>query len=98
MENRFFVEAKSFIFSVVEGSFELRVAEKRKGFSGWIRLGMECVAWLLSMVKRCCRIRASRILLNLSERAQRCPSFGEVGIAPAGSWKWRCTLWVAEDG
>jgi hypothetical protein len=51
MENRFFVEAKSFIFSVAEGSFELRVAEKRKGFSGWIRLGSGCVAWLLSMVE-----------------------------------------------
>jgi len=51
MENRFFVEAKSFIFSVAERSFELRVAEKRKGFSGWIRLGSGCVAWLLSMVE-----------------------------------------------
>jgi hypothetical protein len=51
MENRFFVEAKSFIFSVVAGSFELRVAEKRKGFSGWIRLGTGCIAWLLSMVE-----------------------------------------------
>jgi hypothetical protein len=51
MENCFFVEAKSFIFSVVEGSFELRVVEKRKGFSGWIWLGTECVAWLLSMVE-----------------------------------------------
>jgi hypothetical protein len=51
MENRFFVEAKSFIFSVVKGSFKLRVAEKRKGFSGWIRLGSGCVAWLLSMVE-----------------------------------------------
>jgi hypothetical protein len=51
MENRFFVEAKSFIFSVAEGSLELRVAEKRKGFSGWIWLGSGCVAWLLSMVE-----------------------------------------------
>jgi hypothetical protein len=34
MENRFFVEAKSFIFSVVEGLFDLRVAEKKRGFIG----------------------------------------------------------------
>jgi hypothetical protein len=39
MESRFFVEAKSFIFVVVKGSVELRVAEKRKGFSRWVLLG-----------------------------------------------------------
>jgi hypothetical protein len=51
MENRFFVEAKSFIFSVVEGTFVLGVAEKRKDFSGRVRLSLGCVAWLLSMVE-----------------------------------------------
>jgi hypothetical protein len=44
---RFFVEAKSFIFSVVKGSVELRVVEKRNGFSGVVLLGVGCVAWLL---------------------------------------------------
>lgn len=39
MENRFFVEAKSFTFSVVKGSVDLRVLEKRNGFSGWVLLG-----------------------------------------------------------
>jgi hypothetical protein len=51
MENRFFVEAKSFIFSVVEGTSVLGVAEKRKDFSGQVRLSSGCVAWLLSMVE-----------------------------------------------
>jgi hypothetical protein len=51
MENRFFVEAKSFIFSVVEGTFVLGVAEKRKDFSRRVRLSSGCVAWLLSMVE-----------------------------------------------
>jgi hypothetical protein len=47
MESWFFVEAKSFIFSVVKGSVELRVVEKRNGFSGVVLLGVGCVAWLL---------------------------------------------------
>jgi hypothetical protein len=34
MENRFFVEAKSFIFSVVEGSFELRWRRRGKDSQG----------------------------------------------------------------
>jgi hypothetical protein len=50
MEVRFFVEAKSFIFSVAKGSIELGVVEKRKGFSGVVLLGSRCVAWLLSMM------------------------------------------------
>jgi len=51
MKNWFFVEAKSFIFSVVEGTFVLGVAEKRKDFLGRVRLSLVCVAWLLSMVE-----------------------------------------------
>jgi hypothetical protein len=51
MENRFFVEAKSFIFSVVEGTSVLGVVEKRKDFSGRVRLSSGCVAWLLLMVE-----------------------------------------------
>jgi hypothetical protein len=51
MENWFFMEAKSFIFSVVEGIFVLGVVEKRKYFSKRVRLSSGCVAWLLLMVE-----------------------------------------------
>jgi hypothetical protein len=51
MENRFFVEAKSFIFSLVEGTFVLGVAKKRKDFLGRVRLSSGCVDWLSSMVE-----------------------------------------------
>jgi hypothetical protein len=51
MESRFFVEAKSFRFSVEAGSAELRVEEKRKGFSGSAVFGLSCFAWLLSRVE-----------------------------------------------
>lgn len=45
------MEAKYFIFSVVKGSVELRVVEKRNGFSGWVLLKACCVAWLLLMLE-----------------------------------------------
>jgi hypothetical protein len=51
MESRFFVEAKSFRFSVETGSAELRVEEKRKGFSGSAVFGLSCTAWMLSKVE-----------------------------------------------
>jgi hypothetical protein len=51
MESHFFVEAKSFRFSVVEGTSDLRLEEKRKGFSWYAVLGSSCSAWLLSMVE-----------------------------------------------
>jgi hypothetical protein len=55
MESRFFVEAKSFVFSVVEGKSELRVEERRKGFSGVVCLGSQCIAWLVSKVEEVLR-------------------------------------------
>jgi hypothetical protein len=55
MENRFFVEAKSFHFSLVKGLAELRVEEKRKGFLGAAVLGTRCIAWLLLMVEEVLR-------------------------------------------
>jgi hypothetical protein len=45
MVSWFFVEAKSFLFSVVKGSVELRVLEKRKRSFGVVLLGfaMRCL-------------------------------------------------------
>jgi len=65
MESCFFVEAKSIHYSVVNGLDELRVVEKRKGFSGSLLLGSRCAAWLFPLWKRCCVILFLRILLNL---------------------------------
>jgi hypothetical protein len=39
MERRFSVEAKAFCFTVKEGSANLRLEERRKGFVGVIRMG-----------------------------------------------------------
>jgi hypothetical protein len=51
MENWFYVEAKSFLFSVGLGSTKLGVVEKRKAFVGVVLLGSRCIAWLLSMLE-----------------------------------------------
>jgi hypothetical protein len=55
MESRFYVEAKSFMFLMGEGSTELKVAEKRKAFPGVVLLGSRCTAWLLLMVEEVLR-------------------------------------------
>jgi hypothetical protein len=55
LESRFFVEAKTFVFSAVERKSELRVEERRKGFSGTVCLGSLSVAWLISKVEEVIR-------------------------------------------
>jgi hypothetical protein len=51
MECHFFVEAKSFLFSVANGLDELRMVEKGKGFFGFVLLSLRCTLWLVSMVE-----------------------------------------------
>jgi len=55
MESRFYVEAKSFLFSVGQGSLELKVAEKQKAFAMVVLLGSRCTVWLLLMVEEVLR-------------------------------------------
>jgi hypothetical protein len=55
LESRFFVEAKTFVFSAVERKSKLRVEERRKGFSGTVCLGSLNVAWLISKVEEVIR-------------------------------------------
>jgi hypothetical protein len=108
MENRFFVEAKSFIFSVLEGSFELRVAEKRKGFSGWIRLGSGCVAWLLSMVEEVLQnpgfenfvksFREGSKVTIVRRGGNSSGQFIEVAVYAVGGWKGMIVFPEGRDG
>jgi hypothetical protein len=51
MEWRFFVEAKSFAFSVEEGGSVLRLEERRRGFTGVLYLGFQCIEWLVLTVE-----------------------------------------------
>jgi len=51
LERRFFVEAKTFLFSVEEGNSMLSMEERRKGFFGVVLLGLQCTAWVVTAVK-----------------------------------------------
>lgn len=45
------MEAKTFVLSVVEGASVMRLEERRKGISGVVFLGTQCIAWLVSKVE-----------------------------------------------
>jgi len=51
MECCFSVEAKGFSFSVKALASELRLEERRKGFCGFIFLGLQGSAWLMATVE-----------------------------------------------
>jgi hypothetical protein len=51
LERRFFMDAKTFLLSVEEGKSILRMEERRKGFFGVVRIGMQCIAWAIAGVK-----------------------------------------------
>ena len=51
MERRFTVEAKSFLFTANLGKSLIRLEEKRKGFGGFLSLGIKLSDWLADMVE-----------------------------------------------
>jgi hypothetical protein len=51
MEWCFFVEAKSFLFSVKEDVVVVQLEERRKGFAGVVSLGLPCAVCLVAMVE-----------------------------------------------
>jgi len=51
MEVSFFVESKTFVFSVLDGASTMRVGEKRKSFSGEIFISPSCSEWLASTLE-----------------------------------------------
>jgi hypothetical protein len=51
MELRFFVESKTFVFSILDGASTLRVGEKTKSFSGEIFISSSCSEWLASTLE-----------------------------------------------
>jgi hypothetical protein len=51
MEWRFFIEVKSFLFSVKEDVVVVRLEERRKGFAGVVSLGLPCAVLLVATVE-----------------------------------------------
>jgi hypothetical protein len=51
MERWCCVEAKMFVFTVVEGASVVRLEERRRNFSGLVLLGAQSVGWLVSTME-----------------------------------------------
>jgi uncharacterized protein len=51
MDRQFLVEAKAFVFSVIEGASVLRVEEKRKFYSGAVLRSNQCIEWMVSTME-----------------------------------------------
>jgi hypothetical protein len=51
MESWCYVEAKKFLFKVVEGASVVRLEERRRNFSGLILLNIQSLVWLISIVE-----------------------------------------------
>jgi hypothetical protein len=51
MERWFSVKAKAFCFTAKEGSTDLRLKERRKGFVKVIRVGPQSAVWLVAKVE-----------------------------------------------
>jgi hypothetical protein len=60
LERRFFVEAKTFLFSMEEGKFVLRMEERRKGFLGVVLLGLQCTACAVAVVTEAFAVSGGR--------------------------------------
>jgi len=71
MESRLYVEAKSFLFSVGQGSAELMVAEKQKAFAGVVLLGSRLLHGCCRWWQRFCEILGLKISLSLLGRVLR---------------------------
>jgi hypothetical protein len=51
MERWCCVEAKTFVFTVVEGASVVRVEERKRNFSGLVLLGAQSIGWLFSTLE-----------------------------------------------
>ena len=55
MERHFSVEAKALCFTAKEGSYDLRLKERREGFVGVIIVGLQSSFWLVAVVEEAFR-------------------------------------------
>jgi hypothetical protein len=61
MERRFAMEAKSFSFLAKADKPELRLEEKRKGFTGSFSLSLQCSNWLADMVEEVLKSQGTEV-------------------------------------
>lgn len=67
------MEAKSFVFSMLEGEAMVRLVERMKGFAGAVTLGLQCYLWLVETLEVALRNPGVWwTSSNRSRRDQRC--------------------------
>jgi hypothetical protein len=108
MESRFFVEAKSFLFSVENGSDELRQVEKWKGFSGFVLLSSRSSVWLVSRVEEALHSTVSKDFVKsfregskvtiVRSGGNRCCRFVEVVVYAMGGRRGMTMFPEGRDG
>jgi hypothetical protein len=96
MERRFSVEAKSFSFTVNSSRSILRMEEKRKGFGGFLSLGIKCSDWLADTVEEALEFQRKEFarsfrdevrVLKVRTGSNKAGCFLEVGVFVEGGRK-----------
>jgi hypothetical protein len=101
MECRFSIEVKSFCFSANEGSPDLHLEERRKGFVGLIFASIQC-SWLVDMVEVASKVKDDTSksyhegdkVLMVHEGVNKAGRFLEVSAYAEGGHKG--VLWLLE--
>ena len=72
MERWFSVEAKAFCFTAKEGSNDLWLEERRKGFVWVIRVGPQSAVWLEAKVEEACQSQAKEGSVSDFREDEKC--------------------------
>jgi hypothetical protein len=103
MECCFTMEAKCFTFSAKTGEPKLRLEERRKGFCGFIILGLEYSTWLMATVEEALKASGNDFVKYFPEDTKalmvrgsgnKAGRFLEVVAYVEGGWKG--AIWLPE--
>jgi hypothetical protein len=108
MEWRFFVEAKTFVFSMKEVDVVVWLEERRKGFTRVVLLGVQCTVWLVEMVELALRnpgvqnfvksfCEGLQVLI-VRRGGNRAGRFLELAVFAKGGRKWFILLPEGREG
>jgi hypothetical protein len=109
MEQRFFIEAKSFCFSTKEGFSDFHLEERRKNFVGFIFASTQCSSWLVDMMEAVCQVKEDVAksycegdkVLVVYRGANKAGRFFEVSVYAKGDHKgflWLLRVVLGGDG
>jgi hypothetical protein len=88
MERRCCVEAKSFVFTVVEGASVVRLEERRRNFSRLVLLGAQSVGRLVSTMESLLWFLGDKDFVRSCREGLRCLLLDEVVTQMVDSSKW----------